>query len=410
MPSDRIQLAHRLREAREQAGLTQEQVAEWLGVRRPAIAEIEAGKRAVKSTELVQLAELYGKTLRWLVEGTESPEDRIAAALFRAGEPTSPLLRREAAKLARRCRLVTTLETELELDRHHETIPQYHSERALKDFSQATQHAQDVAYQERARLGLGTGAPIRDVWGLLEDAGLHVFPLRLGRDTEIDGVFTRPAEARACVGVNVDKWVFRQAFTVVHEYAHALMDGDIVGEACATGRAWSDTTRGEYANRELRANHFAAVFLVPREALLRYLRSRERLVRRRGKERANNLTPIDIVRGQDHFGASAEMLLWRLQNEHLIDAAERRRLGEEIERAGGVIGLARALGYDWRDRAQPVSRTQELALKGYVKGLVSLGVLAEIFDRPKEDMAELLRAWSVTQEPGPEDALAGAPR
>ena len=410
MSKSRFALPDRLRDARLQADLTQEQVADYLGIRRPAIAEIEAGKRAVKSTELVQLAELYGKTLRWLVEGAESPEDRIAAALFRAGEPTSPLLRREAAKLARRCRLVNDLERKLDLERRHDTIPQYHSERAVKDFSQATQHARDVAYQERARLGLGTAGPIRDVWGLLEDAGLHVFPLRLGRDTEIDGVFTRPAEARACVGVNVDKWVFRQAFTVVHEYAHALMDGDIVGEACATGRAWSDATRGEYANRELRANQFAAVFLVPRESLLRYLRSRERLARERGKERANDLTPIDIVRGQDHFGVSAEMLLWRLQNEDLIDAAERKRLAEEIEKAGGVIALARALGYDWRDRAQPVTRTQELALKGYVKGLVSLGILAEIFDRAKEDMVELLRSWSVMQEPGPSDALVGTPR
>ena len=100
MPQDRTKLAERLREARTEAGLTQEQAADWLGVRRPAIAEIEAGKRAVKSTELVRLAELYGKSLRWLIQGDESAEERVAAALFRAQEPTTPLLRREVAKLA----------------------------------------------------------------------------------------------------------------------------------------------------------------------------------------------------------------------------------------------------------------------------------------------------------------------
>ncbi len=209
-------LAERLRQVRRAAGLTQDQAAVWLGVRRPAIAEIEAGKRAVKSTELVRLAELYGKSLRWLVEGMENTEDRMAAAFFRAGEPTSPILRREAGKLFRRCRLMNELEDELDLHRHHETLPQYHSQRAIGDFTQAVDHGRDVAYQERARLGLGLGAAIRDVWGLVEDAGLHVFPLHLGRDSEIDGLFTRPAQARACVGINVDKWVFRQVFTVVH--------------------------------------------------------------------------------------------------------------------------------------------------------------------------------------------------
>src|SRR5438128_12289239 len=105
MTPDRRKLADRLREAREGAGLTQEQVADHLSIRRPAIAEIEAGKRAVKSDELVRLAELYGRSIKWMLQGTEAAEERIAGALFRADQPTSPLLKREAAKLARRCRL-----------------------------------------------------------------------------------------------------------------------------------------------------------------------------------------------------------------------------------------------------------------------------------------------------------------
>ncbi len=403
MPQDRTRLAERLREARTEAGLTQDQVADWLGVRRPAIAEIEAGKRAVKSTELVRLAELYGKSLRWLIQGDESAEERVAAALFRAQEPTTPLLRREVAKLARRCRLISELEEKLDLRRHHDILPQYANERALHDFSAAMQHGTQVAYQERARLHIGVAAPIRDAWGVIEDAGLHVFPLRLGADREIDGVFTRLTDAQACVGVNVDKWVFRQVFTVVHEYGHALMDGDIPAEACVTVRGWDlSRSRTTYQNRELRANQFAAVFLVPREALQRYLHSREKLV----QGRARALTPIDVVRAQDHFGVSAEMLLWRLRNEGLIDAAERKQLAEAINRTG-VLTIARALGYEWRDRAQPFSRIQELALKGYAKGFVSLGVVADLFDRQKDEMYDLLAAWGVKQEFAPDDALVG---
>src|SRR6266850_3480294 len=208
VPMDRLNLAQRLRQARELADLTQERVAEYLGVRRPAIAEIEAGTRAVKSVELVRLADLYGKTLRWLLEGTETRSDRITAALFRTEQPSDPLLRREAAKLARRCRMVFDLEKQLAIEGHHDSLPTYHHETALTDYSLAVEHGRRVAYLERARLGLGVGAPIRDPWGLVEDAGLHVFPIRLGRDAQLDGIFTRPSEGQACVGINVDKWVF----------------------------------------------------------------------------------------------------------------------------------------------------------------------------------------------------------
>jgi len=403
MTQGRLNLADRLRRARDDAGLTQEHVADYLGIRRPAIAEIEAGKRAVKSDELVRLAQLYGRSLKWLVQGTETGEGRIVGALFRAGEVTSPLLKREAAKLARRCRLVGDLEEKLGLERHHQALPQYANERALHDFSLAAEHGAEVAYQERARLRIGVAAPIRDVWGLVEDAGLHVFPLHLGRDGEIDGIFTRLDDSNACVGVNVEKWVFRQVFTVVHEYGHALMDGDTPAEACVTSRGWTSTTRTVYNNREFRANQFAAVFLVPPEALLRYLDARGKV--RRG--RIAELTPMDVVRAQDHFGVSAEMFLWRLQEERLIPAAARKALGARLAEIG-VIALARALGYDWRDRAQPFTRVHELALKGYAKGLVTLGVLADLFDRPKEEMYELLKAWGVRQEFESGEALVGS--
>ncbi len=380
MSEDRLKLARRLRDAREDAGLSQEQVADYLDIRRPAIAEIEAGKRAVKSDELVRLAEVYGRSLKWLIQGTETPEERIASALFRADQPTSPLLKREAAKLARRCRLVGELEEKLGLERHHQALPQYANERALSDFSLAANHGAEVAYQERARLRVGVAAPIRDVWG----------------------IFTRLDETRACVGVNVEKWVFRQVFTVVHEYGHALMDGDTAAEACVTKRGWTSATRTVYNNRELRANQFAAVFLVPREALLRYLEARGKV--RRG--RLSDLTPVDVVRAQDHFGVSGEMFLWRLQEARLIPATARKELTQRLWDIG-VVNLARGLGYDWRDRAQPFTRVHELALKGYAQGLVTLGVLADLFDRPKEEMFELLRAWGVRQEFTADDVLVG---
>src|SRR5882757_7769062 len=153
-------LADRLRQAREEAGLTQQQVAEWLGIRRPGVVEVESGKRAVKSDELAKLATLYGRSLSWFARGKPAPQDLVAAALFRAGETADPMLRREAGSMAKRCHLLTQVEAGLAQPRHPAHPPQYSDEEALLDQTRAYEHGRAVAYQERNRLGLGLTSPL----------------------------------------------------------------------------------------------------------------------------------------------------------------------------------------------------------------------------------------------------------
>ena len=59
-------LYQRLRQAREEAHLSQAAVAKSLKMHRPTISQIEAGRRAVKVSELVAFAQLYRVSLDWL--------------------------------------------------------------------------------------------------------------------------------------------------------------------------------------------------------------------------------------------------------------------------------------------------------------------------------------------------------
>lgn len=78
-------VAQRLRLAREQAGLSQGQVAKLLKMHRPTISEIEAGRRSVSAQELGRFAELYAVELEWLLgadegaQGLQSAKARLAA-------------------------------------------------------------------------------------------------------------------------------------------------------------------------------------------------------------------------------------------------------------------------------------------------------------------------------------------
>jgi transcriptional regulator with XRE-family HTH domain len=62
-----LELATRLRHARKQSGLSQDQVARALGVPRPSVSQMEYGKRRVSSSELARMAELYTVSVAWLL-------------------------------------------------------------------------------------------------------------------------------------------------------------------------------------------------------------------------------------------------------------------------------------------------------------------------------------------------------
>lgn len=81
-------VASRLKAAREQAGLSQGQVARMLSMSRPSISEMEAGRRKVTVEEVTQLAEIYGVSVSWLATNESEVND-----------PAIELAARELAKI-----------------------------------------------------------------------------------------------------------------------------------------------------------------------------------------------------------------------------------------------------------------------------------------------------------------------
>ncbi len=82
--TDRAAIAARMKLAREQVGLSQGHAAKKLGLHRPAVSEVEAGRRRVSAEELVKFAALYRVSVGWLAEGasdlTGEHADRISLA------------------------------------------------------------------------------------------------------------------------------------------------------------------------------------------------------------------------------------------------------------------------------------------------------------------------------------------
>lgn len=85
------EMSKRLRFAREIAGFSQAQVAEALGIHRPSVSEIEAGRRRVSAEELVALARLFGVSLEWLVGEDQPDPDRSGVRVELAARELSKL-------------------------------------------------------------------------------------------------------------------------------------------------------------------------------------------------------------------------------------------------------------------------------------------------------------------------------
>jgi transcriptional regulator with XRE-family HTH domain len=84
-PAHRERIASRLRSARKAVGLTQAQVAKLLGIHRPTIAEMEAGRRRVSVDELSRLGEMYGVSVEWFTSEAyvevEPENERLTLAI-----------------------------------------------------------------------------------------------------------------------------------------------------------------------------------------------------------------------------------------------------------------------------------------------------------------------------------------
>lgn len=83
MITEREQIASRLKDARIQSGLSQENACKIIGIPRPAISEIEAGRRKVSAEEIIQFGKIYKVDVSWLLlkedESLFSDEIKVAA-------------------------------------------------------------------------------------------------------------------------------------------------------------------------------------------------------------------------------------------------------------------------------------------------------------------------------------------
>lgn len=103
--SSKNEIAARLRESRELSGLTQGQAAKKLGLHRPTISEIEAGRRNVRTEELIEFSKLYSVELNWITTGKVGQE-KIDQSILAAARELSSMNDKDIETLINTIRLI----------------------------------------------------------------------------------------------------------------------------------------------------------------------------------------------------------------------------------------------------------------------------------------------------------------
>lgn len=370
MPVTQQELGRRLREARESCQMTRGKVADYLGVSRFRVAQIEAGRRSVSSLELSRLADFFDRNVREFVTEVFEETDALGAFLFRHPK----VLEAVAVETLRRClalgRQITSLERMIGIDSGMVATVSYSLPLPTSPWK-AVEHGERLACDERRRLGLGN-APLPDLTELLESEGVRTGAIDLPAD--VSGLILEDPSVGLLVVVNRKQDPLRRRFSFAHEYAHVLADRIRFGVVSRSS---------EKSNLiEMRADAFAACFLMPESGVRHFLAGlgKGRPVRTGGAS-SQVLQMYDIVRLAHHFGVSRLTALYRLRHLKILSRSRLDRL-KQLDDSGQGEQLAEHLGLPELDQAQTLLALQHrvvgLALEAYRRAEISRGNVDEI--------------------------------
>ncbi|MEC9492014.1 helix-turn-helix domain-containing protein [Flexistipes sp.] len=241
------ELSKNVKQLRNAKRLSQQDLAEIAGISLPAIKNLENKKSEPRVATLQAIAKALGVKLHELFQ----PARELTTVRFRSAKR---MQNREniLSYIARRIDDFNYLEKTLSKKK------QFSLNSIRNEYSQIS--PVEAAQLCRKKLGLKDTEPIHDICGLLEDAGVKVFPIPLSSDSFF-GLSIGEDDGGPAVVVNVwdrisvERWIFSAA----HEVGHLILHPD----------AYDVNLVKDDEKEEKEANMFASHFLMPDKGFLK---------------------------------------------------------------------------------------------------------------------------------------------
>jgi Zn-dependent peptidase ImmA (M78 family) len=368
------ELGRRLRLAREEARIRQEDAASVIGTSRPTLVSIEQGTRRVRIQELQILARYYGVSVNRLLRREAVHTDLLPR--FRRSQDTEDHHTLEAVRLLND---LVKAEVELENILGIERQRRYPPEKGISQgnvVDLAETHAQEI----RNWIGLGPG-PISDIFSLIElELGIRLFQRRLSSNSKVAGLFAYSDSVGACILLNANHPLERRIYSAAHEIGH-FVGTRHVPEVLEDGES--------FLSREERyANAFAQSFLMPRKSFSEHFRQLTA-----GSEM---LTRRHVILLAHQYNVSRQACVLRLEHLSLVKKGTWNWLqvkgGITVSHVREVLGpAAERIDIAKTDADRPVSHRMSLmAYSAWKRGIMSEGQLAELLRMPRIEVRTLI--------------------
>ena len=368
------EIGRRLRIARENAEVRQDDAAQFIGVSRPTLVSIEKGVRRVRIQEIQALARHYGVSVNALLRREAVHTDLMPR--FRKLRETENEHTQEAIRLLNDLiKADVELENILGIKRRRNYPP----ERGLNE-GDAVALGESHAKELRDWLGLGSG-PIADIFSTMEQGlGIRVYQRRLSSRSRVAGLFTYDDTVGACILLNANHPLPRRVQTAAHETGHFYGTRQIP-EVLEEDE--------KFLSRDERyANAFGRAFVTPADSFGESFREL--------KEITGKTTRRLVILLADQYGISRQACVLRLEELGLVKKGTwswfEDNGGITDEQAREVLGSAadrRDIGKADADRLVS-QRMSLMAHAAWKRELMSEGQLAELLKITRLQLREIV--------------------
>lgn len=358
--------------------LTQEDLATKAGLSRVALGKIERGSVVPRAQTLDTLAKALAVPVGELV----TPVRPLESVRFRAR--TQVHAREQIlAEVSKWLDAYAGLETDLD-----ERLPFRFEER-----TSASRHGSPEKTAQTARrvVGLGSGEPVRDICGLLEENGVKLLLLETNRDSFF-GLSVGPGDRGPAVVVNtwdrisVERWIF----TAAHELGHLLLHHD----------EYQRDATDLPMETEREADAFASEFLMPEAAFAA-----------EWDAAYGHSLLLRVLKVKRIFRVSYKTVLYRLVESgretsdvwRAFQGQHRGHFGKTLRKTDEPEALHKSeFAWNWSRSGEPAGlsehdfiedRLSRLVRRALEEERISLGRAAEILRLTRDEMRQKAREW-----------------
>lgn len=239
-------IGRRIKAAREDAGLTQEELAQDVHLDRSALAKVESGTRKVSALELALIAERLDVRIEWFVD--DAPEAVLSRRNTREPGAASPTIDMLTERVAREVEFVMARD---------EQLGSLASPAPL-DRPSNRSSVEEAADRARLLLGADSISPLLDLSRRVATIGLLAFSIDLGAGAADGSSMLLRTGGIAVVNGNLH--VGRRRLTLAHELGHYLFADEFSVD-------WHVASADQPDNREAKIDHFARALLLPAQGL-----------------------------------------------------------------------------------------------------------------------------------------------